>query len=118
MLCGLIDSFGVQNLYVVKTDSMGLVTTGFFEIENQLLKSYCYPNPMQLTAHITFSDVILPELKNNSISLYDSRGAFIKEEEVTSWPYTLQRNNAPSGFYFYTISNQERVISSGKLVME
>jgi hypothetical protein len=118
MLCGLIDSFGVQNLYVVKTDSLGLVTTGLLEVENQLLKSYCYPNPMQLTAHITFSDVSLPELKNNSISLYDSRGVFIKEEEVTSWPYTLQRNNAPPGFYFYTISNEKRVISSGKLVME
>jgi hypothetical protein len=118
MLCGLIDSFGVQNLYVVKTDSQGLVTTELFEVENQLLKSYCYPNPMQLTAHITFSDVSLPELKNNSISLYDSRGVFIKEEEVTFWPYTLQRNNAPPGFYFYTISNEKRVISSGKLVME
>ena len=52
----LIDSFGVQNLYVVKTDSLGSVTT-------ELLKSYCYPNPMKQTTQITFSDINLPVLK-------------------------------------------------------
>jgi hypothetical protein len=118
MLCGLIDSFGVQNLYVVKTDSLGLVTTGLFEVEDHLLRSYCYPNPMQLMAHITFSDINLPELKNNSICLYDSRGVLMQEEEVTSWPYIIHRNNAPPGFYFYTISNEKKIISTGKLVME
>lgn len=118
MLCGLIDSFGVQNLYVVKTDSLGLVTTGLFEVENKLLKSYCYPNPMQLATHITFSDINLAILKNNTIRLFDSRGSLVREEKVFAWPFTLQRNNAPPGFYFYTISNQQVVISSGKLVME
>jgi hypothetical protein len=118
MLCGLIDSFGVQNLYVVKTDSLGLVTTGLFQVEDQLLKSFCYPNPMQLTAHITFSDINLSELKNNSIRLYDSRGVLMQEEEITSWPHIIHRNNAPPGFYFYTISNHQAVISTGKLVME
>ena len=118
MLCGLIDSFGVQNLYVVKTDSLGLVTTGLFEIENQLLKSYCYPNPMQQTTQITFSDMNLPVLKNNTLRLYDSRGILLNEEQVLSWPYTLHRNNTPRGFYFYTISSQNEVISTGKLVME
>ncbi|MFN0189151.1 MAG: T9SS type A sorting domain-containing protein, partial [Bacteroidia bacterium] len=118
MLCGLIDSFGVQNLYVVKTDSLGLVTTGLFEVENQLLKSYCYPNPMKQTTQITFSDINLPVLKNNILRLYDSRGAMLKEEYVHSWPYTLHRNNTPPGFYFYTITSQKEVISTGKLVME
>ncbi len=118
MLCGLIDSFGVQNLYVVKTDSMGLVTTGLFEVENQLLKSYCYPNPMQQTTHITFSDINLRVLKNNTLRLYDSRGILLKEEQIISWPYTLHRNNITAGFYFYTISNQNEVISTGKLAME
>jgi hypothetical protein len=118
MLCGLIDSFGVQNLYVVKTDSLGLVTTGLFEVENQLLKSYCYPNPMNQTAQITFMDMNLPVLKNNTLRLYDSRGILLKEEQVLSWPYTLQRNNMPPGFHFYTISVQKEVISTGKLVME
>ena len=118
MLCGLIDSFGVQNLYVVKTDSMGLVTTGIFELENQLLKSYCYPNPMKQTTQITFSDMNLPVLKNNTLRLYDSRGILLNEEQVLSWPYTLHRNNTPRGFYFYTISSQNEVISTGKLVME
>ncbi|MBK7965724.1 MAG: hypothetical protein IPK10_10875 [Bacteroidetes bacterium] len=83
MLCGLIDSFGVQNLYVVKTDSLGLVTTGLFEVENQLLRSYCYPNPMLQTTQITFSDINLPELKNNNIRLYDSRGVLMREEDIT-----------------------------------
>lgn len=118
MLCGLIDSFGVQNLYVVKTDSMGLVTTEIFEAENQLLKSYCYPNPMQQTTQITFSDINLPVLKNNILRLFDSRGILLKEEQVLSWPFTLHRINTPTGFYFYTISSQKEVISTGKLVME
>ncbi|MBK7965726.1 MAG: T9SS type A sorting domain-containing protein [Bacteroidetes bacterium] len=118
MLCGLIDSFGVQNLYVVKTDSLGLVTTGLFEVENQLLKSYCYPNPMLQTTQITFSDINLPKLKNNNIRLYDSRGVLMWEEDITSWPHAIHRNNAPPGFYFYTISNEKQIISTGKLVME
>ena len=118
MLCGLIDSFGVQNLYVVKTDSLGLVSTGLFEVRHQLLKSYCYPNPMQQTTQITFSEMNLPVLKNNILRLYDSRGVLLKEEQVLSWPYTLHRNNIPKGFYFYTISSQNEVISTGKLVME
>jgi hypothetical protein len=118
LLVGEIDSLGTKNLYVVKTDSIGQVTTGLNNYEPNF-SAYCYPQPFREQTTITLSNEQSIGAPNKWIlSVYNIQGILLREEPVSGFPYIFKRNNLTSGIYLYTITQAGKIPITGKMVVE
>lgn len=118
LLVGEIDSLGTKNLYVVKTDSLGQVTTGLSEI-NPSAQTQCYPQPFTEETIITFTAADgLPISGNHTLEIFTSLGQKVREETISAFPYHFHRNRLPSGLYVYTITHPGEIPVTGKMVVE
>jgi hypothetical protein len=118
LLVGEIDSLGTKNLYVVKTDSIGQVTTGLNNYEPNF-SAFCYPQPFREQTTITLSNHQNTGAPNNWVlSVYNMQGILLREEPVSGFPYIFKRNNLISGIYLYTITQSGKIPITGKMVVE
>ena len=118
LLVGEIDSLGTKNLYVVKTDSIGLVTTGLNNYEPNF-SAFCYPQPFREQTTITLSNEQSIGAPNKWIlSVYNIQGILLREEPVSGFPYIFKRNNLTSGIYLYTITQAGKIPITGKMAVE
>ncbi len=118
LLVGEIDSLGTKNLYVVKTDSIGQVTTGLNNYEPSF-SAFCYPQPFREQTTITLSNEQSIGAPNKWIlSVYNIQGILLREEPVSGFPYIFKRNNLTSGIYLYTITQAGKIPITGKMVVE
>jgi hypothetical protein len=118
LLVGEIDSLGTKNLYVVKTDSIGQVTTGLNNYEPNF-SAFCYPQPFREQTTITLSNEQSIGAPNKWIlSVYNIQGILLREEPVSGFPYIFKRNNLTSGIYLYTITQAGKIPITGKMVVE
>lgn len=118
LLVGEIDSLGTKNLYVVKTDSIGQVTTGLNNYEPNF-SAFCYPQPFREQTTITLSNHQNTGAPNNWVlSVYNIQGILLREEPVSGFPYIFKRNNLTSGIYLYTITQAGKIPITGKMVVE
>ncbi|MGQ0829055.1 MAG: T9SS type A sorting domain-containing protein [Bacteroidota bacterium] len=80
--------------------------------ENQIT---AYPNPF--SSSITFT--IQADYKDLIFNLYDVTGKSVRTiKNINTDVFKLERNELQSGIYFYSISNSEKILSSGKLIVE
>lgn len=85
---------------------------GMNEVQN--LGVTVLPNPS--TSHFT---ICAPGINTNAyFNMYDAYGRLVKQEILTSSNTTIQRGALPNGIYFWQVSSNEKVLSSGKLVLE
>ena len=118
LLVGEIDSLGTKNLYVVKTDSLGQVTTGLSEI-NPSAQTQCYPQPFTEETIITFTAADgLPISGNHTLEVFTTQGQKVREETIYNFPFHFHRNRLPSGLYVYTITHPGEIPVTGKMVVE
>jgi hypothetical protein len=118
LLVGEIDSLGTKNLYVVKTDSIGQVTTGLNNYEPSF-SAFCYPQPFREQTTIALSNEQSIGAPNKWIlSVYNIQGILLREEPVSGFPYIFKRNNLTSGIYLYTITQAGKIPITGKMVVE
>jgi hypothetical protein len=90
-------------------------TTGVLEGEAESLVT-AYPNPF---SNATTFKIQSDNLKDLSFNLYDVTGKIVKTiRNVNSTEFKLERGNLQNGTYFYTLSNSEKMIDSGKLIIE
>jgi len=76
-----------------------------------------YPNPVSNLVMIKINEQI--KLNSATLRITDSNGKTVKAlEEISSNDIIIQRNGLLSGVYFYQLSEGEKIISSGRLVME
>jgi len=69
-----------------------------------------YPNPFKTNLNIE-------TLKNNlKFELYSLTGNKLFTKELQSGKSTVITKNLDNGFYFYTISDENRIVQSGKLI--
>ena len=76
------------------------------------------PNPFT-----TYSVVIIPEsiMKNNSsaeLKLFDISGREVEHTQIKSSEFLIGRDNLPSGIYFWRLTSENKLLDSGKLIME
>ena len=56
---------------------------------------------------------------NASFYLYDVTGRIVKTiKNITTPEFKLEREDLQSGIYFYRLNDLEKVISTGKLIIE
>jgi hypothetical protein len=100
--------FNKANAMLIKLDS-----TCYFEdlingvadlqYENEALK--LFPNPFSTQATMQFNN---PNNEQYNFVLYDSFGRAVWQETTNANEFSLQRENLPSGIYFYQLTGREK----------
>jgi len=92
-------------------EACGLFNTATFNSNDSVT---VYPNPFQTNINVTFND--MNGFENMNIQLYDTSGRLIKSVELSNPTTTISIDNLTSGFYFYTVSSNNKIIQTGKLI--
>ena len=102
-------------LILMYTDDTTGVATSIKEIYNPLDAVQVFPNPVKDKA-----TVVLPAgIDAIRFTLFDSRGkALLHRAEQGNSTFDINRNNLPSGMYFYRVEDEFGRFTSGKLVLE
>ena len=115
IMCG-ITSPSAQ-VYVVKTDTAGLIV-GINEVTptNNTTTVKVFPNPAN--DNLTISHNL--ETKNGTISLeiMDVMGRVLLNNTINNTNHQIDISQLASGLYFYNIIQHDKMIQSGKLVVE
>jgi len=136
IICGFTDStgtgFGLPNLFLVKTDSMGYTLKAFAVGVNDQLplesnSSNVYPNPFNRSAKLVLTT---PRSFNSrtstlSISLFDVTGRNVTSQaelsEITfnagAIELSIARKDLAPGIYFMNIISDHEVLGQGKLII-
>jgi len=107
---------GSDDVYLIKVDNLGNITgINEFNLDNQI-SHMVYPNPLKEKAKIVINN------KNSSMEysliLYDLSGKKLNTLSGQKDEIIIERGNILNGIYFYKLSNESRVIGSGKLIIE
>lgn len=79
-------------------------------------------NQLMISPNLSFTSFTLqlssPPTAQTYFQLYDALGRQVKHEEITSTITTIHRDNLPGGIYFWQLQAGNKILDSGKLVME
>lgn len=79
-------------------------------------RAFIYPNPFQASLTITIANDAL--MNQTEIHIYSLIGEEIMTSSLTKEVTTLSTDHLPSGMYFYTITTNNSIIQTGKLVSQ
>ena len=57
-------------------------------------------------------------MDNGEFIMYDVFGREVKKLSIVNSPFSIHRGNLPSGIYFFKVSADEKVIGTGKVIIE
>jgi N-acetylneuraminic acid mutarotase len=90
---------------------------GIHEIENNSISSI-YPVPVTYTATVKLSDELFTaSYKKLTWELVNIEGKILKQESITGNEISFQRDELPSGVYFFSIKSESNTIACKKLVI-
>ncbi|MES2566274.1 MAG: PKD domain-containing protein [Bacteroidota bacterium] len=93
-------------------------TTQTIESINELSQQIHYdlfPNPFTEQTTLSFESV----KESTSFTLHNSTGQLIKSiDNITEGKVTINRDNLPSGFYFFILKTKDKQIATGKIIAE
>src|SRR5258705_872665 len=107
----LITNFGGTNTFIGKLDNI----VGLYEqdLTNSVI---LFPNPFSSSATLTFNTNNFSE---GTIEIKNILGASVSPPKHFSGnTIQLQRNNLPSGIYFYTVTTKANQILNGKFIID
>ena len=93
------------------------LTTGISDIPGSLNHINVFPNPFSETTAFYIPANFLDQ-NNCSLSMFDVTGRKVFSSEIKGTLFRFSRNGLDNGIYFYRVSNKEKVINAGKIVME
>ncbi len=77
-------------------------------------KTLIYPNPFHDFTRLTIDN---PENKEYQFQLFNSMGVLVREYHFYTNELIIPRENLGNGIYFYLLSDDQKVIHSGKLII-
>jgi hypothetical protein len=107
----LIANYFKSNIFLIKTDVLGKLTSLKEEVPQTNIK--LYPNPF----HTTFTLEVSAHLNYGEIIIYDMLGNEMLRKYFTGNKIELERRNLRSGIYLLKVSDKERH-SVQKIVVE
>ncbi|MCH8903396.1 MAG: T9SS type A sorting domain-containing protein [Bacteroidetes bacterium] len=133
IICGSVNreagNTNTQEVWFIKLDSLGLCDslycypdsddTNINEVAlDNKDKIKIYPNPFS-----TFTTIEILEGyktgKKLSLTLYNLMGTEVKRiENISSNKFRINRDNLPSGLYFYRFADRDQTIATGKLAIQ
>ena len=114
IMCG-ITSPSAQ-VYVVKTDTAGLIV-GINEVTPTTTSTVnVYPNPFNNYTTVDLSE-LLESNPSITVSVIDLTGKILYETTTTEHLFKLYNQNYPKGMYLLMIKNNNQIITTKKLVV-
>ena len=116
IMCGITSGTPPTRVYVVKTDTAGLIV-GINEITPTTTSTVnVYPNPFNNYTTVDLTELLLT---NNSIevALMDLTGKLLFETTTTEHLFKLYNENYPKGMYLLMIKNETQLITTTKLII-
>lgn len=107
------------DVFLLRTDSLAvgfsnkLMTVGIKEsnLSNDL---NVFPNPFSLST--TLQTIVF--LNNAVLTIYNSYGQLVKKiDKLSGHTINLQRDNLSSGLYFFNLTQDNKIISTNKLIV-
>lgn len=89
--------------------------TGFSENLEPQLNFSIYPNPFVTNATIKIDKY---NNENLTLKIYNVFGQILQTIQIKQSQTTLNRNNLTSGMYFYQLIDQEKILATGKFIIE
>jgi len=101
-----------HDIYIVRVDGNGLVTSTNDMPPLTVSEAIVYPNPgsTQLT--------IETALKDLQFELYNTNGQTVVSQPVNNGTATVNTSALPAGVYLYRFMNKDKMVESGKWVKE
>lgn len=81
------------------------------------LQTTIYPNPFTTSATIEINSP-LEWGKGCVFILYDTQGRQVRQLSIVNSQLTIQRDNLPSGVYFYSVVSDGKTLSTGKIIAQ
>jgi hypothetical protein len=79
-------------------------------------QSALFPNPMSTSATLAISNGV--SLTNAKLVISDISGRVVKtQENIFSHTISINRDNLSTGMYFYTLTQNNKVVANGKLII-
>ncbi len=101
-----------HNGYIIKLDSLGLITHMFEETKIELKEAIVFPNP-------GFEKInVRTALKDCDFILYNSRGEQVLNKPINNLVTTFDIKYLKPDIYIYLIVNQNKSIGTGKWIMK
>ncbi|MDD5570656.1 MAG: T9SS type A sorting domain-containing protein [Bacteroidales bacterium] len=108
-----ITSYPCSPTAMTKISSSGcLIDIGNHEQHNNIVSFY--PNPFGNSTVLHTGNIAGKQI---TLVLFDLLGNKVKQVEINSEDYVLNRDNMISGMYFYQLMDKENVVSAGKLIV-
>lgn len=124
------DTAHIQMEFFNTSDSTHRIYQGFYAIVNgaagiasvQVSSNpvSIFPNPFTTCAKLSIPSSLIDNNTSLIFNLYNETGIIVKSMTIaTGGDFSLDRNNLPSGIYFYSISNNNssNLIQRGKLLI-
>lgn len=106
-----------SDIYVVKTDSLGIVSDNTVGFEDVIVKKSdvsLSPNPFSSQTTLYTNTL----LKNATVTVYNSFGQIVKQiNNIFGNTAVLHRTNLPEGLYFILLEEGDKIIASEKIVI-
>ncbi len=101
-----------QTLHTIAED---FITVGIGPISRPNISVRVMPNPFEQSAVF---EVKGSPSEMKTFQLFDSIGRLVRMEQFSGILYRFERNDLPSGVFFYTISDEHGGVNSGKVVVQ
>lgn len=102
-----------KNIVTIKYDS----PVGLYELNNSASKINAYPNPFNNSTTLFIDNEVIT--KNVNFILLDSYGKEVKTiYNIQDSELKINRENLSNGFYIFKITQNDKMISTGKLIIQ
>ena len=107
-----ITSTGYDDILVAKIGPLGNAIQDLIKFKDYKI----YPNPTSQRATLEFNN---SRQESHTLTLYDTQGRIIKKMiNIKTDKVTIEKENFPSGLYFFQLFNGNQVIFTGKLIIK
>lgn len=116
IMCGLTQT-PTAMVYVVKTDSNGLITGIDDFTPLPVTNINVYPNPFSNYTTVDLSEIYEYGSANLNIEFYDFTGKLLFQQPVNEAKTILYNQGYANGLYFLRIKNNQQIIATKKLII-
>lgn len=104
-------NYNLRNLIGSPCDTLDVgIEENYFANNNYSI----YPNPFHDKATLSLSEYC----SSCTLEIYDALGQKVTSKNFSGWQTEINRSTMKSGIYFFSVSDRERTIFTGKLIVE